>query len=53
MKYANPSGKKKMGHEKMPKKCNPYKAQKADMGRLREIPHNNRGYPMQAWEYRY
>lgn len=43
----------KMGHEKKPMKCDPFAAQKSDMGRVQRIPQDNRGYPSQAWDYKY
>lgn len=42
-----------MGHEKKPMKCDPFAAQKSDMGRIKEIPMKNRGYPAQADSYSY
>lgn len=45
--------KAKMGHEKAPKKCDPFQAQKSDMGRLKKEPSNHRGYPAQAFGYKY
>lgn len=42
-----------MGHEKKPMKCDAFAAQKKDMGRLQREPMNNRGYPEQAFEYKY
>lgn len=53
MRYGNPAMGKVMGHDKKPMKCNPFAAQKADMGKLRKEPQTNRGYPKQAWEYKY
>jgi len=35
---------KVMGHDKAPKKCDPFAAQKKEM---------NRGYPAQAYDYKY
>ena len=42
-----------MKHEKKPMKCNAFAAQKADMGRVQREPMNNRGYPQQAFDYKY
>jgi len=42
-----------MGHEKKPMKCNAFAAQKSDMGRLKREPADNRGYPEQAFKYKY
>lgn len=42
-----------MDHEKKPMKCNAFAAQKKDLGRLKREPSNNRGYPEQAWDYKY
>jgi len=53
-KYGMPKmGKGVMGHEKKPKKCDPFKAQKSDMGKLNEKPMTNRGYPSEAMNYKY
>lgn len=46
-------GKGVMGHEKAPKACNAFAAQKSDMGRLQREPSNNRGYPEKAFGYKY
>lgn len=46
-------GKGIMGHEKMPKKCNAFAAQKSDMGRVQKKPMGNLGYPSEAWNYKY
>lgn len=54
--YSAPKGAVKggvMGHEKMPKKCNAFEAQKSDMGRINRDPRTNRGYPSEAWNYKY
>jgi len=42
-----------MGHDKKPMKCNPFAAQKSDMGRIQREPQDNRGYPSEAWDYKY
>jgi hypothetical protein len=42
-----------MGHDKKPMKCDPFAAQKKDMGRVQREPMNNRGYPKQAFDYKY
>lgn len=42
-----------MGHDKKPYGCNPFAAQKSDMGRVKREPMNDRGYPKKAWEYKY
>jgi len=42
-----------MGHDKPPKKCNPYMAQKSDLGRLKMKPMDNRGTPKEAFNYKY
>lgn len=42
-----------LGHEKKPRKCDPYKAQKHDMGRIRMEPRKSKGYPAEAWNYKY
>lgn len=42
-----------MGHEKKPMKCNAFAAQKSDLGRLNREPMKNRGYPEQAFDYKY
>jgi len=42
-----------MGHEKKPKKCDPLAAQKSDLGRIKREPQTNRGYPSEAWNYKY
>lgn len=46
-------GKKIMGHEKAPKKCDPFAAQRADLGRIQKLPNMSRGYPSQAMDYKY
>lgn len=51
--YGNPAGGKIMGHDKQPKKCNPFAAQKSDMNKIQRKPMDNRGYPKQAWDYKY
>lgn len=33
--------------------CNPFKAQKEQNKGLKERPMESRGYPQQAWEYKY
>lgn len=54
-KYKNksPGMGKVMSHDKSPKKCDVYAAQKSDMGRLQKEKSTNRGYPEKAWEYKY
>jgi len=48
------SGKLKDGMQaSTPRKCNPVAAQKYDMGRMQWEPDNSRGYPSQAFDYRY
>lgn len=42
-----------MGHASKVYKCDPFQAQKSDMGRMKREPMNNRGYPKQAWDYKY
>lgn len=42
-----------MKHEKMPHKCDVFAAQKSDMGKMKIEPMTNRGYPKQAWDYKY
>lgn len=42
-----------MGHEKKPMKCDPFAAQRSDLGRMQWEPDNNRGYPKQAFDYKY
>jgi len=42
-----------MGHEKKPMKCDAIAAQKSDMGKMRYEPMTNRGYPRQAFDYKY
>jgi len=42
-----------MGHEKMPKKCDAFAAQRSDLSKLRPEPSNNRGYPKEAFGYKY
>lgn len=42
-----------MGHDSKPHKCDPFAAQKSDMGRLKREPMNDRGNPKQAWDYKY
>ena len=42
-----------LGHEKNPRKIDPFSAQRSDMGRVRKIPSTNRGYPSEAWNYQY
>ena len=42
-----------MGHEKMPKSCDSFAAQRSDLNRLKMEPNTNRGYPQQAWGYKY
>ena len=44
---------KVMGHEKKPMKCDSFAAQRSDLSRLRPEPMNNRGYPSQAFGYKY
>jgi len=46
-------GKKMLGHEKKPMKCNAFAAQKYDMGKINKKPMEMRGYPRQAWDYKY
>ena len=42
-----------MGHEKQPKKCDAFAAQKSDMSKLDMMPSNYRGHPRQAYDYKY
>ena len=42
-----------MGHEKTPRSCNAFEAQKRDYGRVEKKPMNYRGNPDEAWEYKY
>lgn len=42
-----------MGHEKKPMKCNPFAAQKSDMGRLQEKSSHYRGNSDKAYGYKY
>jgi hypothetical protein len=42
-----------MGHDKKPMKCNAFEAQKMDNKNLDKKPSYNRGYPEQAWDYKY
>ena len=42
-----------MGHEKAPMSCDAFAAQRADLGRIQPDYQGNRGYPRQAWEYKY
>lgn len=42
-----------MGHEKQPKKCDAFAAQKSDMSKLDMMPSSNRGHPSQAYDYKY
>lgn len=42
-----------MGHEKKPKKCDAFAAQKRDLSRVQKMPMNHRGYPEQAYGYEY
>jgi len=54
--YAMPkgmSGSGVMGHEKSPKSCNAFAAQKKDMGRVQRIPMKHRGNPDKAFDYKY
>jgi hypothetical protein len=50
----NVRGKLKDGMQaSKPMKCNPMAAQKYDMGRMQWEPDTNRGYPKQAFDYKY
>lgn len=51
--YGNPANGKVMRHASKPMKCDPFAAQKSDMGRLKKEPMMNRGYPKQAWDYKF
>jgi len=54
--YAMPKGMGNsgvMGHEKKPKPCNAFAAQKKDMGRIQRRPMDYRGTPDKAFEYKY
>lgn len=42
-----------MGHDKQPKSCNAFKAQKKDMGRVNVKRMDYRGSPDQAFDYKY
>lgn len=42
-----------MGHDKKPMKCDPFAAQKKDMGRVQYRMQTDRGYPRQAMQYKY
>jgi hypothetical protein len=44
---------KVMGQASKPYKCDPFAAQRSDMGRLKKEPMTNRGYPRQAWDYKF
>lgn len=62
MKYKNDMNKRRdryamnmgeMKHASAPKKCNPLKAQQADVSRLHMRPMEHRGYPKEAFNYKY
>ena len=42
-----------MGHEKQPRSCDAFAAQKKDYGRVDKTSMTNRGNPQQAWDYKY
>lgn len=42
-----------MHHDSKPMKCNAFEAQKDDLGRIKMKPMNDRGYPSEAYSYKY
>lgn len=42
-----------MGHASKPKKCNAFEAQRSDLGRLNRNPMDHKGYPKEAFDYKY
>jgi len=52
-KYSQKGMGKVMGHEKKPKKCNPFAAQKTDYGRIQHRPMDYRGTSREAFDYKY
>ena len=53
MSYSHGTNKKLMGHDSKPYHINAFKAQKRDMGRIRDRPMSYRGTPDQAFDYKY